>query len=162
MFFTVYTVSAFPAHCSEGMCSVGSNPWGDHSQLGTALVLNVYWRNIDTLRSHFLVYEEKMLLECHTKWGVGEYPPCTSFPSVFRGLNVYCWVLSVCCLYFIVCRCLSLNYTGQDILFWNGKTRSALIGFVVLMVLIEYCHCAETLWEHVSCVLWKGTAKNRP
>lgn len=52
-------------------------------------VINVYWHNTDTLRSRFLVCEWKMLLECHTKWGVGAFPPCTSFPSVFRGLSVY-------------------------------------------------------------------------
>lgn len=99
-------------------------------------VINVYWHNTDTLRSRFLVCEWKMLLECHTKWGVGAFPPCTSFPSVFRGLSVYyggCRVLHLVfislfdtvCLFFSLLS--TLNCTKQDILFWNSKTRNALI-----------------------------------
>lgn len=121
--------------CLVNVCAV----LGEHLQRSqpaghSSLVLNVYWHNIDTLRSQFLVCGWKVLLECHTKWGVGPYPPCTSFPSAFRGMDVYycvCWVLSVLflfhCLTVFVFFLPTLNCTRQDILFWNGKTRSALI-----------------------------------
>lgn len=56
-------------------------------------------------------------------------PRCTSFPSIFRRLDVYYSALSV----LFYCHCLSmfflppLNCTRQDIAFWNAITRNALI-----------------------------------
>lgn len=128
----------------------------------SSLVINVYWHYIDTLRSQFLVCEWKMLLECRSKWGVGEYPPCTSFPSVFRGPTVYCWVLSV----LFVFHCLTvfflptLNCTRQDILFWNGTNRRALINrlccFYGINSVLSLC------WNTVRAHSLRAVKKNNP
>lgn len=130
----------------------------------SSLVINVYWHSIGLLRSQFLVCEWKMLLECHTKWGVGEYPLCTSFPSVFRGLNVYCWVLSLLfvfhCLTVFVFFLPTLNCIRQDIFFWNGKTVKALINRLCCCYGIN--RIFSLYWNIVRACILRAMKKNRP
>lgn len=150
---------------SEGVCAVGFEPLRRSQPAGhSSSVINVYWHDIDTLRSQFLVCvcEWKTLLECRSKWGVGEYPPCTSFPSVFRGLTVYCWVLSL--LFGFHCLTVfflpTLNCTGQDILFWNGTTRGALINRLCCFYGIN--RISSLCWNIVRARILCAMKKNRP
>lgn len=76
--------------CVSVQCTVLGEPLRRSQPAGhSSLVISVYLHFTDILRSQFLVCGWKMLLECHTKQGAAEYPLCTSFPSVFRRLNVY-------------------------------------------------------------------------
>ena len=96
----------------ECMCSVGVEPPRRSQPAGhSSLVINVYWHNIHTLRSQFLVCMWKMLLECHTKWGVGAFPPKYQFPINLQKAECLLLRLSgaPCCFYFIVSLCLSFS-----------------------------------------------------
>lgn len=96
-----------------------------------------------------------------TPSGAGEYPPCTSFPSVFRGLNVYCWLLSVLFVFHCLTVFLStLNCTRQDILFWNGTTRGALIKTLCWFYGIN--RILPLYWNIERAFITCAVRKNRP
>lgn len=123
---------------------------------------------IDTtlsLRSQFLVCKWKILQECHTKWGVGAFLPCTSFPISLQKAECLLLQLSGALCVFIslfdsVCLFLStLNCTRQDILFWKSGTRCALINWVYCFYGINRILLLH--WDIVrACILYDE--KNRP
>lgn len=83
------------------MCAVLGVPFGISQAAGhSGLVRNVYSHNIDTVRSQFLVCKWKMLLECHTKRGVGAYH---RVPVSHQSSEDWVFIIECSlCFYFIV------------------------------------------------------------
>lgn len=166
--FTGCTVAVALLSCLVKVCAVlGEHLLRSQPAGHSSLVINVYWHNIDTLRSHFLVCKWKMLLECHTKRGVGAFPPCTSFPSVFRGLNVCycgCRVLSVLFLFHcltvfvffsqhltVLGRIFSFEKVGLEVLWLNRLCCFYGINRILLLY-----------WNIVRACILRAMKKNRP